>query len=140
KAIFRQFSQLWNDDWATTVDSLYTPRNFFDDPLGCLHDVWSNFLILLDFPLALWRTLNNVVGLLMGYISIIIILVEAIGGAIAGAAAGGVGAIPGFLAGAAAGLGTVSALGEALMASYLAAESSTVVVILVRLFTARQIC
>lgn len=140
KAIVNQFYLLWTDDWATTVASLYTPRNFFDDPIGCLHDIWSNLLILLDFPLALWRTLNNVVGLLMGYITIIVVLIEAIGGAIAGAAAGGVGAIPGFLAGAAAGLETVAAIGEALMASYLAAESGTVIVILTRLYTARQVC
>lgn len=140
EAIFKQFSQLWNDDWATTVDSLYTPRNFFDDPIGCLHDVWSNFLILLDFPLALWRTLNNVVGLLMGYITIIVVLAEAIAGGVVGAAAGGVGAVPGFLAGAAAGLETMAAVGEFLMASFLAAESSTVIVILTRLFTANQTC
>ena len=140
RAIFNQFSQLWNDDWATTVDSLYTPRNFFDDPIGSLHDIWSNFMILLDFPMALWRTLNSVVGLLMGYITIIVVLVEAIAGAVVGSAAGGVGAIPGFLAGAQAGLATMAALGEALMASFLLAESGTVIIILTRLFTARQLC
>lgn len=137
KAIFAQFSQLWNDDWATTVDSLFVPRNFFDDPFGCLFDLWSNFLILLDFPLALWRTLNNVVGLLMGYVTIIVVLTEAILGGIAAAEAG---VVPGILAGAAAGLATMAPIGEALMASFLLAESTTVVVILTRLFTARQVC
>ena len=137
KAIYNQFSQLWNDDWKTTLESLYVPRNFLEHPIGCLHDIWSNLLILLDFPLALWRTLNNVVGLLMGYISIIIILAEAILG---GIAAVEVGVVPGILAGAAAGLATVATLGEALMASYLAAESSTVIVVLLRLFTAKQTC
>jgi hypothetical protein len=137
RAIYKQFSQLWNDDWKTTLDSLYTPRNFLEDPIGCLHDIWSNFLILLDFPLSLWRTLNNVIGLLMGYISIIIILVEAILG---GIAAVEVGVVPGILAGVAAGFETVAALGEALAASYLAAESSTVIIILTRLYTARQTC
>ena len=83
EAIGKEFSDLWNDHWATTVASLYTPRNFFDYPLGCLHDIWSNFLILLDFPLSLWRTLNHVVGLLMGYITIIVVLVEAILGGVA---------------------------------------------------------
>jgi hypothetical protein len=137
KAIFKQFSELWNDDWKTTLDSLYTPRNFLEHPIDCLHDLWSNFLILLDFPLALWRTLNNVVGLLMGYVSIIIILAEAI---IGGIAAVEVGVVPGILAGAAAGLETVAALGEALMASFLAAESGTVITELIRLYTARQTC
>jgi hypothetical protein len=142
KAIFREFTQLWNNEWGQALNSLYAPRNFFDDPIGfgCLHDIWSNFLILLEFPLALWRRLNNVIGLLMGYIAIIIILVEAILGAIAGSAAGGVGAIPGALIGAKAGLATVAALGEALMFSFIAAEGISVQVIIARLFTARQTC
>jgi hypothetical protein len=140
KAIFGEFNQLWNFEWAHTLDSLYTPRNFFENPIGCLHDIWSNYLILLEFPLALWRRINNVIGLLMGYIAIIIILVEAGIGAVAGAAAGGVGAIPGALLGAKAGLATVAAIGEGLMLSYLLAEGISVQVIIVRLFTARQSC
>ena len=136
-AICKQFSDLWNDHWATTVDSLYTPRNFFDEPIGCLHDIWSNFLILLDFPLSLWRTLNHIAGLLIGYVTILVVLVEAILGGIAAAE---VGVVPGLLAGAAAGLATMVPIAEALIASYLLAESSTVVIILVRLFTAQQTC
>lgn len=137
RAIGNQFSQLWNDHWKTTVDSLYGPRNFFDDPIGCLQDIWSNFLILLDFPLSLWRTLNNVVGLLMGYITILLVLVFAILG---GIAAVEVGVVPGLLAGAALGLEIAGAVGEALMVSYILAEGLTVQVVLTRLFTARQLC
>lgn len=137
EAIGNQFSELWNDHWATTVDSLYRPRNFFDEPIGCLHDLWSNFLILLDFPLSLWRTLNNVIGLLMGYVSILLVLAGAVLG---GIAAVEVGVIPGILAGAEVGLAVVGIIGEALMASYLLAESLTVNVIMIRLFTARQLC
>lgn len=140
EAIYRQFDQLWNDEWATAYNSLYTPANFLESPVECLHDIWSNFMILLDFPLALWRTINSVVGLLMGYVTIIVVLVEAIGGAIAGAAAGGIGAVPGFFAGAAAGLATMAGVGEFLMASFVAAEGLTVEVIIVRLFTAKQLC
>lgn len=141
EAICKQFSDLWNDHWATTVDSLYTPRNFFDKPIGCLHDVWSNFLILLDFPLSLWRTLNHVAGLLIGWVGILIILGGAVlGGLGAGAVSGGVAGLPGLLAGAGAGMGLVATIGEGLMASYVAAESITVNVILIRLFTARQTC
>ncbi len=143
KAICKEFSDLWNDHWATTVDSLYTPRNFFDKPyaIGCLHDIWSNFLILLDFPLSLWRTLNHVVGLLIGWVSILVVLGgAAIGGVVGGFASGGPGVIPGLLAGAKAGLGAMMTIGEGLMASYVAAESITVNIILIRLFTARQVC
>ncbi len=137
KAIVEQFKQLWNDDWATMVASLYTPRNFFDDPIGCLHDLWSNFLILLDFPLSLLRTLNSVIALLMGYVTIIVVLVEAILGGIAAAE---VGVVPGILAGAAAGLATMAAVGEAQAALYAVTELLTVDAVLLRLFTARQDC
>lgn len=137
RAIFNQFNQLWYDDWATTVDNLYIPRNFFDDPLGCLHDIWSNFLILLDFPLALWRRLNYVVGLLIGYVAIIVILVEMVLGGIAAAE---VGVVPGIVAGFFAGVATMAPFGELLMTSFLAAESATVIISLIRLYTARQLC
>lgn len=137
EAIYQEFSSLWNVEWAHTLDSLYTPRNFFDDPLGSLHDIWSNFLILLEFPLALWRAVNRVVGYLMGYITIVIILVEAIVG---GVLAVEVGVVPGLLAGAAAGVETAAVLGEALMLSYLAAEGTTVGLAITQLFTARQTC
>ena len=140
EAIGNLFSELWNDHWATTVNSLYAPRNFLDHPLLCLHDIWSNFLILLDFPLSLVRTLTSVVALLMGYVTIIVVLVEGILGGIAGSAAGGIGAIPGFFAGAAAGLATMAPIGEALTLVYLVVEGLTVQTILLRLFTARQTC
>ena len=137
KAIYNEFSQLWNNSWVQTVESLYVPENFLEHPLVCLHDIWSNFLILLEFPLGLWRALNHVVGLLMGYITIIVVLVEAILGGIAAAE---VGVLPGILAGAAAGLATMAPIGEMLMASYLIAEGATVVVDIIRVFTARQTC
>lgn len=141
KAIVAQFKNLWNNEWATTLDSLFAPRNFFDDPIGCIHDVWSNFLILLEFPVALWRTLNNVIGLLMGYITIIVVIVEAVLGGIAGGVAGeGVGAIPGAFAGAMAGFATMAPFGEALMASFILAEGTSVALDITRLFTARQTC
>ena len=60
---------------------------------GFFHDLWSNILILLDFPLALWRRLNTVLMLLMGYVTIILVIVGAVGGAI-------VGNVPGAIAGA----------------------------------------
>jgi hypothetical protein len=76
----------------------------------------------------------------MGYVTIIVVLVEAGFGAAAGAAAGGIGAVPGFFAGAAAGLATMATAGEVLMASFVAAEGTTVEVVLLRLFTAKQVC
>jgi hypothetical protein len=118
RAIGHEFSELWNTDWANTVDSFFMPRNILEDPAGFFHDVWSNVLVLLEFPLALWRRLNSVLMLLLEYLTIILVVVGAVGGGIAGAAAGGVGAIPGALAGAAAGLELAGAIGLGLLASY----------------------
>ena len=138
RAIGHEFSELWNKDWATTAANFFMPRNILDDPAGFFHDVWSNVLILLDFPLALWRRLNNVFMLLLGYLTIVLVIVFAVGGGFAGAAAGGVGAIPGALAGAWAGLELAGAIGLALLASYFAAESISVIKLIVELRTARQ--
>ena len=131
KAIGHEFYELWNTDWKNAVDSLFMPRNIFDNFGGFFHDVWSNFLILLDFPLALWRRLNNVLMLLMVYISILLLLVGAVGGAI-------IAGPPGALAGMGLALEAIEGLGEFLLASFLLAESITIIKVLVELFTARQ--
>jgi Family of unknown function (DUF6861) len=138
RAIGHEFSELWSKDWANAVANFFTPRSILDDPAGFFHDVWSNVLVLLDFPLALWRRLNNVLMLLLGYLTIVLVIVGAVGGGIAGAAAGGVGAIPGALAGAWAGLELAGAIGLGLLASYFAAESISIIKLIVELRTARQ--
>ncbi len=131
KAIGHEFYELWNNDWKNAVDNLFKPRNIFDDFGGFFHDIWSNFLILLDFPLALWRRLNNILMLLMVYISILLLLVGAVGGAI-------IAGPPGALAGMGLALEAIVALGEFLLASFLLAESITIIKVLLELFTARQ--
>jgi hypothetical protein len=137
RAIGREFEQLWNEEWASTLASMYMPRN--------LHDIWSNFLFLLEFPTALWRRLNNVLGLLMGYVTILAMIVGAIvGGAGGGVVSFGVGApitIPaGVGAGALAGLGAMVPVGEALMASFVSASVAEAALSVTQLFTARQRC
>jgi hypothetical protein len=131
RAIGHEFYELWNTDWKNTADSLFAPRNIFDDFVGFWHDVWSNFLVLLDFPLALWRRLNSILMLLMGYVTILLVLVGFIGGAIAGG-------LPGALAGAAAGFELAEAIGEALFVSFLLAESTSALKAFLDLYTARQ--
>lgn len=138
RAIGREFYELWTNDWATAAGNFFAPRNILEDPLGFFHDVWSNLLVALDFPLALWRRLNSVLMTLVGYLTIVLVIWGAVGGGIAGAAAGGVGAIPGALAGALAGLELAGAIGLALLASYFAAEGVTVIKLIVELRTARQ--
>lgn len=138
RAIGHEFSELWSTDWANTVANFFKPRNILEEPAGFFHDVWSNILVFLDFPLALWRRLNSVFMLLLGYLTIVLVIVGAVGGGIAGAAAGGVGAIPGAMAGAWAGLELAGAIGLGLLASYFAAESVSVIKWIVELRTARQ--
>lgn len=135
RAIGHEFSELWHKDWANAVDSLFLPRNFVEDPAGFFHDIWSNILVLLEFPLALWRRLNSVLMLLMGYVTIILVVVGFVGGGIAG---GGAFSIPAALAGAGAGLELAGAIGMALLFSFFAAEAVSVIKWIVQLRTARQ--
>ncbi|MFZ3383025.1 MAG: DUF4157 domain-containing protein [Candidatus Methanoperedens sp.] len=135
RAIGHEFYELWNTDWANAVNSLFLPRNIFDDFGGFFHDLWSNFLILLDFPLALWRRLNNILMLLMGYVTIILVLVGFVGGGIAG---GGAFSVPAAFAGAWAGLQLAAALGYGLFISFILAESSSALKAFLDLYTARQ--
>ena len=130
KAIGKEFSELWNTDWKNTVSELYTPRNMFDDFGGFWHDVWSNFLTLLDFPMALWRRLNNILMLLMGWVTILLLFVGIVGGAIFG------GGVPGAIAGAGAAAELAGAIGTALFASFLATEAITVIKVYTELLTA----
>ena len=131
RAIGDEFYELWNTDWKNTLDSLFVPRSIFDDFGGFWHDVWSNVLVLLDFPLALWRRLNSILMLLMGYVTILLILVGLVGGFI-------VGNVPGALAGAAAGAKLAWAIGEALFLSFVFAESASALKAFLDLYTARQ--
>jgi len=130
-AIGHEFSELWNTEWTNAVNSLFLPRNIFDDFGGFFHDVWTNFLILLDFPLALLRRLNNILMLLMGYVTILLVVVGLVGGAI-------VGNVPGALAGAAAGAKLAWAIGEALFIIFITIESASALKAFLDLYTALQ--
>src|SRR5262249_35824459 len=76
--IGRELSGLWGDV-KTAVRGLFTVRNVLNDPLGALHDLWTNLLHLLDIPLAIWRRLNNILMLLMGWITIALVVIGAVG-------------------------------------------------------------
>ena len=145
KAIGKEFEQLWNQEWASTAASMYMPANFLESPLRSLHDIWSNFVILLEFPTALWRRLNNVLGLLMPFVTALVVIAGAVIGGFGGATISfGVGApvtVPaGIGAGALAGLGVMGAAGEALMASFVSAYTVEAALSGTQLFTARQHC
>lgn len=131
RAIGHEFSELWNTDWTNAANSLFAPRAPWDDFWGFLHDIWSNILVLLDFPLALWRRLNSVVMLFMGYVTILLVIIGAIvGGVLAGP--------PGIVAGAGVGLEIAASIGVVLLTSYLYAESISFIKSFVDLTSARQ--
>jgi len=153
-AVGRELSELW-DEWTNAARSLFVTRNLFDDPLGFFHDLWTNILHLLDFPLILLRRLNNILLLLMGWITIILTALGFIGGGVAGTIIGGIvsalaslgiatpaGGAAGFgvggFTGAGLGFATAMALGEVLVLSFLSLQSTTVVKTLTDLFTGRQ--
>jgi len=132
RAIGNEFYELWTTDWADAVDSLHAITSPFDDIGQFFADIWENFLTLFKFPLALWRRLNNVLMLLMGYVTILLVLIGIVGGAIVG------GGVPGALAGAIAGAELAWAIGEALFLSFILAESSSALWAFLELFTSRQ--
>jgi hypothetical protein len=139
EAIGHEFSELWSTDWAKAASSLFAPRNILEEPAGFFHDVWSNILILVDFPLALWRRLNSILMLLLPILTVVLAIILAlVGGFVGGALTGGVAGIPGALAGAGVALAIAETAGLVLLASYVAAESLTIEKSLVDLFTARQ--
>jgi hypothetical protein len=142
-------------DCRATAAGLFSPRSLAGDPLGSLHDLWTNLLHLLDFPLVLWRRVNNIALLLLGPLTLVFMVMGAIGGAtvgsvfgaILGALAGlGIGAAPGAggglalggVAGAGTGFGVAMALGQAFLISFAAGEASAFVKALLDLRTARQ--
>jgi predicted component of type VI protein secretion system len=142
-------------DLAAAAHGLFAPRNPMSDLMGCLHDLWSDCMKILDFPLILWRRLNNIALLLLGPITIALTIIGAIGGslagtvlgAIAGALAGlGIGAAPGAggglavggVAGAGAGFGVAMGLGQAFLYSFVAGEIAALIKIFIDLFSTRQ--
>ena len=142
-------------DMSKAWGNLFSPRNLFDDPLGFFQDLWSDLMKLLDFPLILWRRLNNIALLLLGPITIARTGIGFIGGSLAGTVLGGIagalagvgiGAAPGAgagfgvggVGGAGLGFGVAMGLGQAFLVSFAAGEAAALAKVLADLFTTRQ--
>ncbi|WP_127792557.1 hypothetical protein [Agromyces sp. LHK192] len=142
-------------DLSKAAGNLFMPRNLFDHPAQFFHDLWSDVMKLLDFPLILWRRLNNIALLLLGPITIVLTVIGFIGGSLAGTVLGGIagalagvgiGAAPGAgvgfagggVGGAGLGFGVAMGLGQAFLVSFAAGEVTALVKVLVDLFTTRQ--
>ena len=142
-------------DMSKAWGNVFSPRNLFDDPLGFFQDLWSDLMKLLDFPLILWRRLNNIALLLLGPITIALTVIGFIGGSLAGTVLGGIagalagvgiGAAPGAgagfgvggVGGAGLGFGVAMGLGQAFLVSFAAGEVAALAKVLADLFTTRQ--
>ncbi|ROP28315.1 eCIS core domain-containing protein [Couchioplanes caeruleus] len=124
--IAREFHDLWSTDWANAVSSFFAPRWPFGswaDFAGFWHDIWSNILVVLEFPLALSRRLTNVLMLLSGLFTLLVV---------------GLGAVVGGPAGAGVGLALASAVGLGLLKVYLLNEGVSFVKAVIDLITTRQ--
>jgi len=150
-AIGKELSGLWSDV-KESISSLFAVRNVIDDPLGALHDLWTNLLHLLDIPLAIWRRVNNIASDLMGWVTIALVVLGAVGGSTAGGVIGGIlgglasagvalpagaaaGAGAGGGAGALAGFAAAMGIGEVLLASFVSAEATNIGKKVLDLFT-----
>jgi phage-related protein len=154
-AIGDQLSELWNTDLKGAVHSLFLPRNPFADFWGFLHDLWTDLLHILDIPLAVLNRLNNILMLLMGWITLALMIIGFIGGSFAGTVLGailgalaglGIGAGPGAAAGlgvgtaagVGVGFGTALLIGEALFIAFLALQAAIVTNAFAKLWTGLQ--
>lgn len=142
-------------DMSKAWGNLFMPRNLFEDPAGFFHDLWSDLMKVLDFPIILWRRLNNIALLLLGPITIVLTVIGFIGGSLAGTVLGGIagalaglgiGAAPGAgagfgvggVGGAGLGFGVAMAVGQAFLISFAAGEVAALAKVLIDLFTTRQ--
>jgi phage-related protein len=155
-AVYRQLRDFVTEDLVHMVSGLYAPRNVLTDPLGALHDIYTNLLHLVsDFVLALLRRLANILMSFQLWITIILTSLGAVGGATvvgilgaifaglatlgigAGAGAAG-GAAAGGAAGAGVGFGLSLLVGEAIFFGLLGVHGATILELLLDLSTALQ--
>lgn len=142
-------------DLVAFAGQFHLPRNPLTDPLGSLHDIWSNMMTVLDLPIVVVRRLSTMGLALMGWVTIILTFAGGVLGTGAGTLVGGVasalasfglatpagavgGGVGGGAAGAGAGFGTAVALGEAVLVAFAAAHLADLVKSLADLVSVRQ--
>jgi len=150
-----EIAAFFTEDIPRIADQFFTPRSPLQEPLGSLHDIWTNILYIGDFTLALWRRINNIAMALMGWITLVLVILGAVGGTLAGGVIGGIlsaaaslgvatpagaaaGAGAGGVTGAGAGLAAALALGEIFLFSFVGALGASILKALLDLFTGNQ--
>lgn len=155
-AIYRQGRDFVTQDIPMIIAGLFRPRNLLTDPLGALHDIYSNILNLFNnFILAVLRRMVNILMAFMLWITIILTVIGLVGGSVAvgllagvlgGLATLGIGAGPaaaagagaGGAAGAGVGFGVAALVNEVIFFAFLAVNGATILALLLGLATARQ--
>ena len=129
-AVGHEFVALWAD-WKSAAARLFVPRS---SSIGTfLQDLWTDLLTLYDFPFAAVRHLVNMVGALMGWVTIILVGAGAVVIGALGSLLGPGGTAAGAIAGAGAGLAVAGAAGEAVLAAFVLTQVTQLVKLLVGL-------
>ena len=123
-AVGHELGALW-DDWKSSAHRLFAPRG---DSFGTIvQDLWTNLLTLVDFPWAIVKHLVNIVGALMGWVTIILVGAGAIIFGAIGSIIGPEGTVAGAIFGAGAGLGVAGAAGAAVLAAFALTQTTDLV-------------
>ncbi len=132
-AVGREFVAIW-DDWKSAAHRLFAPR--FDSVGTFFQDLWTDLLTLADFPWTIVKHLVNIVGALMGWVTIILMAAGAVFFGAIGSLIGPEGTVAGAIFGAGAGLGVSGAAGAAVLAAFVATQTTDLVKRLAELATA----
>jgi hypothetical protein len=155
-AVYRQIRDFIFQDMRALGRGLFMPRNILSDPLGALHDLYTNlYHLVVDFVTSLLRRVINILMAFQFWITFVLTVAGLIGGSVvvgilggilaglatvgigAGAGAAG-GALAGGAAGAGVGFGVALAIGEAVFFAFLAIHAATIYLTLIDLLTTLQ--
>lgn len=123
-AVGHEFVALWAD-WKSAANRLFAPRT---DSVGTFfQDLWTDLLTLPDFILAVLRHVVNMVGALMGWVTIILTVGGAVFLGLVGSIFGPEGTVVGAIAGGAAGFAVAGAGGLAVLALFVSLQGTDLV-------------
>lgn len=136
-ASWRELTGLWND-LKKVFSGFFGLRSVSGDPLGALHDLYSNFLHLTDITIVIFHRANNLIGIWLPWVALLTIAGTTALGALIGSIFGPEGTAVGAIAGLGAGYGLSEAIGLGAAALYITTETYTLYATLVQLLTGEQ--
>jgi phage-related protein len=136
-ASWRELTGLWND-LKKVFSGFFGIRSVSADPLGALHDLYSNFLHITDITIVIFHRANNLIGIWLPWVALLTIAGTTALGALIGSIFGPEGTAVGAIAGLGAGYGLSEAIGLGAAALYVTTETYTLYATLVQLLTGEQ--